>query len=173
MVIKYFIFVNYRNHFCPQAICVPIKDIDLDLLKKIDEISSLGNIISNVIKFEKNVGISSGYEINGILNNSKNVKELFEFWLGLVNFFDSPHIYEEDYSNEDSSNNELNNLYYKDNKFAYGIDNPIYKNIEYFYLSAKKYPTDIYTIIDTIKSIFTEEISIYNYVILKEKQVFI
>ena len=73
MVKKYFIFVNYRNHFCPQAICVPIKDIDLDLLKKIDEISSLGNIISNVIKFEKNVGISSGYEINGILNNSKNV----------------------------------------------------------------------------------------------------
>jgi hypothetical protein len=171
MVKNYFIFVNYRSKFCSQAICVPIEDIDIDLLKKINDLASFGNTISNVLKFDKNVGKSIGYEIDGILNNSKVVIESFNFWTGLVSLFDL-HIYDDDYSDKDSSTNDLiktNNSYYENNKFAYGIANPIYKNIKYFYLSSNKYSTDIDTIIDTIKSIFTNEISIYNYVILKEK----
>lgn len=175
MVKNYFIFVNCHSKFCPQAIFVPIEDIDIDLLKKINEVVSFGNIISKVLKFNKNIGKSIGYEIDGILNNSKEVIELFEFWTGLVHFCDSQMYYDDDCINKNSSTNdliEINNSFYKDNKFAYGITNPMYKNVKYFYLSANKYSTEIDNLIDTIKSMFTDEILIYNYVILKEKLIF-
>lgn len=118
----YFACVSDSKNYQPRAIFIPMKNISKELLDKITKLTSLGNKIGEVFKFENNIGKIIGYNIEGNFEQvSVEISDIVNFFQGFIHFLemddfdDFDDFYDfDDFGNLDNVNN-VNNVNNSDN----------------------------------------------------------
>ena len=174
----YFACVSDSKNFESRAIFIPMKNISKELLEKITRITSLGNLIGDVYKFDGNIGKNIGYNIEGNFEVSQEISDIVNFFQGLINFLemDGFRDVDDDYGFDidddncirDKSNSLTNvelkkEIEYPDNYNGIPID---YPNILFWFVDVK---TDQgwENILMNYKDLDGEKINLFDYVVIE------
>lgn len=157
------------------------KNISKELLDKITQITSLGNIIGEVYKTENNIGKCVGYNIEGKFETSKEISDIVNFFQGLIHFLEMEDFIDEcdDYyilvDDNDNINNHQeslitnseikNDVKYPDNYNGIPID---YPNILFWYVDIN---LDLgwKNILANYKDLNGEKINLFDYVVVERQ----